>query len=308
MRLYQLLVFCCILLAACSSSEETKPADSEPATLKHLQHDKRINPEDQAGELSVSLIPDPLISAQGAIATLSGCQGGETNISWTVNGTTISAATSVELSNRYFKRNDEVGLQVKCGEKRAEATARVGNSPPVITTVKIAAPHIVSGSDLQVIPEAEDVDGDSVNFDFHWSVNGDSLPELTGPVLPGKYIHRNDLIELMVIPSDQFEKGPSFEGFGFRVPNSPPKITSQPPQKFSSWTYEYQVIASDPDGDPLSYRLEQNPNGMNISAAGLLSWPLENVQPGAYTFEIVVEDPQGLRSRQSYTLNLSAPE
>ncbi len=57
------------------------------------------------------------------------------------------------------------------------------------------------------------------------------------------------------------------------ISNELPVITSQP--NFNAKTefeYEYQVIATDADGDPLVYSLQAKPAGMTISSSGLISW------------------------------------
>jgi len=307
MKPCHLLLCGCLLLAACSSGEEKSTGKSEPTTLNYLQQDKTINPANQAGGFTVSLNPDPLIAAQPAAAMITGCQK-TVEYTWSVNGVRIAEATGPQFSRDHFKRDDDVGLQVSCGGNLEETSATVMNSPPVVRAVKFASQNLVAGTDLQVIPEAEDVDGDPIEFVYQWSVNGEYLPSVTGPVLPGEYVVRNNQIGLDVIPADPFSDGPTFEGINFSVPNSPPKITSQPPQTYSSQAYEYQVIASDPDNDPLTYRLEQAPDGMKISANGLLSWRFEKAPSGEFTIAIIVEDPDGLQFRQAYTLNLSPPE
>src|SRR5262249_60637856 len=54
----------------------------------------------------------------------------------------------------------------------------------------------------------------------------------------------------------------------------PPVITSHPRTKvdFGKTPEFYQVVASDPDGDPLSYSLVTAPPGMTIDSTGLLRW------------------------------------
>ena len=37
-------------------------------------------------------------------------------------------------------------------------------------------------------------------------------------------------------------------------------------------TYTYDVRATDPDGDPLTYSLPVKPDGMTITADGLVTW------------------------------------
>ena len=60
--------------------------------------------------------------------------------------------------------------------------------------------------------------------------------------------------------------------------NRDPSITSHPPQQVDVYSgYHYQVVATDPDQDILTYDLIQRPAGMNINAhTGVISWtPVE---------------------------------
>jgi hypothetical protein len=41
--------------------------------------------------------------------------------------------------------------------------------------------------------------------------------------------------------------------------------------------YSYQVVASDPQGNPLTYSLSAAPTGMTVSGTGLVSWTPNSV-------------------------------
>ncbi|GHU23659.1 hypothetical protein FACS189497_09610 [Betaproteobacteria bacterium] len=87
--------------------------------------------------------------------------------------------------------------------------------------------------------------------------------------------------------------------------NRPPKITSTPAFRAKPGVnYQYNVIAADPDSDPLTYALAQGPAGMIVSDTGLLSWA--DPTAGTHAVEIVVFDPHGAGVSQSYTLTVAA--
>jgi len=55
--------------------------------------------------------------------------------------------------------------------------------------------------------------------------------------------------------------------------NRPPVITSVPVTVAKAGQrYEYQVVAVDPDGDAIAYRLAEAPSGVSVSSSGLISW------------------------------------
>jgi RHS repeat-associated protein len=86
--------------------------------------------------------------------------------------------------------------------------------------------------------------------------------------------------------------------------NRAPQIGSSPPtQAIVGQPYVYQVLASDPDGDPLLHALLQAPSGMGIDAAsGRIDWLPTEAQLGRHTVTIEVSDGRGGSDRQSYEL------
>jgi RHS repeat-associated protein len=91
-------------------------------------------------------------------------------------------------------------------------------------------------------------------------------------------------------------------------PNQLPVITSTP--AFFAGTgdiYEYDVEASDPELDTLSYALLQSPVGMTIdSATGHIEWTPAAGDTGTTVVEVLVTDPSGGGSLQTYSLTVLA--
>ena len=82
----------------------------------------------------------------------------------------------------------------------------------------------------------------------------------------------------------------------FPVPNVTPIIISVPIiTATEDQLYSYQVKASDPNGDTLTYSFTAKPEGMGIdSESGLISWTPANDQVGIH--RVVVEISDGKRS------------
>jgi RHS repeat-associated protein len=82
-----------------------------------------------------------------------------------------------------------------------------------------------------------------------------------------------------------------------------PKIISRPVTKASvGLLYQYQVVAEDVDNDHLTYQLISAPDGMTISATGLISWQPQAATPTQTQVKVIVEDPSGLSAEQAYFL------
>ena len=92
--------------------------------------------------------------------------------------------------------------------------------------------------------------------------------------------------------------------------NSPPKITSIPPKVkfFEGEKFQYQILALDPDGDPLKYRFVTTANFLNIDQnSGLVSsTELSTLgQPGlSYNITIAVSDGINAEVPQSFQLEI----
>lgn len=88
-------------------------------------------------------------------------------------------------------------------------------------------------------------------------------------------------------------------GSNFRLQTS---ILLQPDRQ-----YTYQVEAVDADNDQLVYSLLTAPQGMQISATGLITWNPGISQVGAHNVVVKVADPHGAFETQSFTVNVISP-
>ena len=72
--------------------------------------------------------------------------------------------------------------------------------------------------------------------------------------------------------------------------------------------YQYALAATDPDGDPLSYLLQNGPQGMTIDGnTGQVNWMPNGDQLGINDVHIAVDDGQGGVVTQSFAINVVAP-
>ncbi len=87
--------------------------------------------------------------------------------------------------------------------------------------------------------------------------------------------------------------------------NQAPIVTSRSPSVvIAGETYQYDVIATDPDGDSLTYTLEQAPNGMSIDNLGRLRWLTTPTDAGIINVRLRVSDPYGGISGQNFSFNV----
>ncbi|KAA1261810.1 putative Ig domain protein [Rubripirellula obstinata] len=74
-------------------------------------------------------------------------------------------------------------------------------------------------------------------------------------------------------------------------PSEPPVLEAVSSQTLNGFLpFEYQLNATDPDGDAIYYSLSGAPSGVSIDAGGLLSWNAGNQHAGVHNFDIIVSD------------------
>ncbi len=98
------------------------------------------------------------------------------------------------------------------------------------------------------------------------------------------------------------------------IVNAPPVITSRPPlTALQDQIYEYQVLALDPEGDPLSYSLTVAPAFLAIDTSmGTIRGAPRNADVGEHGVAVQASDNRGSTAMQSYVLTVldvnDAPE
>ncbi len=175
------------------------------------------------------------------------------------------------------------------------------NAPRLFGTPGTVA---VVGSQYIFVPTANDPDGDTMTFTAPISPSGLVIDSATGRItwVPSLAQIGPANVQLVVSDGGGGEASLSWTIDVFETqPNRPPVIETQPPLGGTvNEAYHYQVVASDPDGDAVSYELVSAPAGMQIdSVNGLVTWT-----PGAtgdYLVAIRANDPSGLFGAQVFT-------
>lgn len=307
-----LILFCAFLLNACGDEpkEQPTPKQVQKATDRSdaVQTPASNVSSKSTGNVSVKILPENPTSTGCLQAVIQGAPG-RSSVIWMVNGELVSSGTDTQLCSDNYKRDDTVSVEVGTNDQGAQASVSIGNSPPRVVDISSTPSEIFAGTDISVSPVAEDADDDTVDFTYQWLINGDEDPVLTEATLPGDKFTKGDTIQVLIVPNDFFEDGPTYESYAQQIPNASPRITSEPPQGIASLDYRYQVEVTDPDDSTFTYRLDESPEGMTIDEnSGLIQWSLANVGPGDYTIAIIAADSEGVETAQEYTLSLGAPQ
>lgn len=247
-----------------------------------------------------------------------GGRGADTIKNWTINwgdGTVeVYDGNPSQVEHVYDKVGDYV---IKTSATNAEKEWP-GPSVPVSVTAN-QAPEFVSQPPTEAGVDrpwhyqavAVDPDGDQVSYTLVSGPGGMTIDTATGLLswTPGAaYIGQHQVvIEAYDTYGDSCRQ--EFQvNVAASLQNRPPVITSTPTTGANAKTeYSYQVLAHDPDGDLLTYTLEEGPAGMEISPAGKITWtPTEDLIGRTFTVKLKVEDGYGGRASQEYELTVAA--
>lgn len=305
-------IFCLLSLVACgddSKPELKKPdVDRMPTAKQDSTESRQASMAQVTGRVKLQILPDNPKAVDCLRVMVEG-QPNRPGVRWQVNGKLLAEQTGDQLCGDFFKRDDMVTAEIGTDDAGASMTVTISNTPPRVTDISATPDQVVSGQPLTVVPVAEDVDGDTVDFSYQWVVNGNADPMLTEATLPGSSFTKGDTVQVLIVPNDFYDDGPTYESYAMLIPNAAPQITSLPPQGITSLDYRYQVEVSDPDDSTFNFRLAEAPQGMSINeASGLILWSLVGVKPGDYTITIIVADPEGAEAAQEYKLTLGDPQ
>ena len=186
-----------------------------------------------------------------------------------------------------------------------------GNIKPVITTVPIT--EAVVGSEYNYFIRTYDANNDTVTVSLIQGPTGLTLAADPGQgLLEWTPTVGQEGDHVIIVQIDDGNGGTDGQSFTVTVapfvPNDPPTITSTP-ELFAREgdTYTYTVTATDPDADPLTFRLGVSPAFMSIGAAsGVLQWIPTAIQAGEQEVIVEVLDGKGGVARQPYTIRVES--
>lgn len=183
-------------------------------------------------------------------------------------------------------------------------TARA-NTAPAITSTPLTTVIVDSSYSYQVI--AQDAESDPVSYVLTASPAGmtistSGLISWVADSTPGSHTVVIEVSDDRAAASTQ-----TYELVVEPEPNNLPTISSVPLTGVTAGeVYQYQIVASDPDGDTLGYSLTTAPVGMVIgSTTGLINWTPGGADIGSHTVTVEVNDGNGGVATQSYSLTVT---
>ena len=232
---------------------------------------------------------------------------------WVVNGQHLEDQTGPQLLARLLKQGDKVSVEIVPDDGKGKGAVyrtpvgTVVNTPPIISSLSVNPELGIPGDKLEARAEATDPDADPIELAFRWWRNGAVVKEGDDPTLDTGGFALKDIVLVEVIPRDRKAAGKAVKSGPLFASNGPPAITSTPSVPTAGTQFEYLVKAVDPEGGPVSYRLETAPPGMVINAeTGHIHWPLPAGQQGTFHVKVIALDGQGGTAHQEFDLTLPA--
>jgi hypothetical protein len=297
-RRWSLLVPVALLVAGCS-----KHAGQSAHNASFTPSGTHIAPENPDAQTELQAV----VSVQGVDP--SSCQ-----YTWKRNGMTLQGETRNVLAPRQFQKGDEIEVEVAplaSGEigRSLKASTRVGDAAPVVTSAGVTLESSAKGFELMAGSQSADPDGDPLTYSYQWFRNGERISGATDAGLPITSLSRGDRVVVEVMASDGERSSEPRRSSEFLFENRPPQFTSQPPgQAPPDGVLHYQAIASDPDGDPVRFDLQEAPAGATITPGGALEWTLPPRGQRTGTMRIVIRatDSKGGEATQTIELRSDA--
>lgn len=145
------------------------------------------------------------------------------------------------------------------------------NNPPVITSVPSVATSV--GSKYVYTVAAKDPDGDRIVYALEEGPEGATFNASTGRFEWSPTESDIGNVRIVFTATDVYGKR-AVQSYTLTVaPNQAPTIVSTPPTSaVPDAPYSYDVQATDPERDAITYALVQGPEGMTVDEYGRLRW------------------------------------
>jgi hypothetical protein len=137
------------------------------------------------------------------------------------------------------------------------------NRPPIITSANILPEKPWTDSELNLIIQSTDPDGDPVAYQYQWVKNGKEIMGEKKSVLKNGTFKKGNIIEAKITPSDGKVEGQPYRSPQVRIINSPPEVQEvsiEPKIAHANDRLKAIVTATDKDRDfiYINYKWEKN--------------------------------------------------
>jgi hypothetical protein len=235
-------------------------------------------------------------------------------VKWFRNGQEIYNYNDPSLVPSKFSKGDQITAHVNLlgpdalDEPVVTLPVTILNTPPHIIEASLVL-NDATGGMIRARVNAVDADKDKMRYNYEWYINGSQVTGQSKSALNVGLCKNGDEIYTMISASDGDDTSPLHKSEPLRIGSSVVQITSEPPNSIGEdRRYIYQVAATAPDPEALTFSLITKPTGMTISKTGRIEWQLPDPELGERAFEVVVrvEDPTGSEAYQEFEINVAS--
>src|SRR5438128_2773288 len=152
----------------------------------------------------------------------------------------------------------------------ASGSGPSGNHPPSVLSARIYPEDVTLDTELRVDLHGEDLDGDRITYRHQWVVNEVPAAGATAPVFRPERLKKGDRVTAEIVPTDGKADGEVFTTGPVTIGNTAPSIREiyvEPLPLQRGKLIKVRVVASDPDGDPVSLTYKWLRNNKAIPGA-----------------------------------------
>ena len=292
--MHKLLFYIALLLILSCSSEKPAGVDA--------QRPSEVGKSSGGAPYSLEIIPIDAARNSTLFLNSKGFKLADAKVEWLVNENPVINSSSEQFKLSDAKKGDKVQAKAIIQEKEIFSnTIQVKNAPPEISKLKFIPEVFKPGDILGIDVAGKDIDGDKVTYIYEWTKNKEPAGSDKQIGVP---IKRGDKISVKITPFDGEAYGKPIT-LQREIKKISPIINEHTNFKFDGKTYTYQVNATDPDKDILTYSLKSAPAGMTIDPkTGAIKWNVPPDLKGKTTFTISVTDGNGGEATQSLTFEI----
>jgi hypothetical protein len=174
-----------------------------------------------------------------------------------------------------------------CSKKKSDAsndketvTEVTKSLIPEIDKIRMDPEDPASVHIIRALPFLKDRRMRGVKFDYVWFVNDEEIIQHNERVLNSDYFKKGDQVYCNIVASRGKYQSKPMDSPKVKIRNSRPRIHSSRVEPFSiPSSFHYSINATDPDDDPLSYKLLE-PQGLGIDVnpdTGELTWDIVEI-------------------------------
>ena len=199
----------------------------------------------------------------------------------------------------------DISSEIEKQAKNAKSNVATG-SCPAIKSVTLLPERPTIHDDIKAKLSYEQDTSVDIKLAFKWFVNKKRIDDVTGDTLPASYFKKKDMVFVEVIPAVGAEQGFACRSSFKTIESTPVSLILKETNEKRGEVIRLQLIGNDPDGDTITYSLEQPIlDGMTINnESGTITWKPSKPEIGHYKFNASATTSDGRKTVRIFEFKL----